>query len=300
MRHWNQWLTYVVAETLIRGLRLLPRAVALRITRSAARAAYYIDRYHRRIMMDNLCTAFPEWTNAQRDRVCRQSFLNLGQLLTEVCRLPRLNKDNIGKLVRYDQVYGRENFQKAYAEGRGVLFLTGHFSSWELMPFAQALYGYPLKFVVRPLDNPYLDAKLTQYRRLSGNTPIGKRNALRALLQSLRRGEAVGLLIDQAVQAHEGVWTNFFGRPACTTHAPALLALRTGAAVIPAHLVRNEDDTYRMVFYKELELVRTGRREQDILVNTQRFTQAIESMICQYPDQWLWGHRRWKTQPPQE
>lgn len=298
MRRWKDWIIYLFAASVIKTLGWIPRRLSLRLTTTVAELVYHLDGYHRRIMWDNLRLAFPQWTDAERNRVARESFRNLGRLLTDVCRLPRLRHDNIAEIVRYDPTHGLDNFLKARAKGRGVLFLTGHFSSWELIPFAQALYGYPLKFVVRPLDNAYLDQLLTRYRCLSGNMPIAKKNALRPMLQALRHGEAVGLLIDQGVQAHEGVFVDFFGKPACTTTAPALLALRTGAAVIPAHLVRNEgEETYRMVFYEELEVIQTGDKAQDILDNTQRFTRAIERMIRRYPDQWLWGHRRWKTQP---
>ena len=286
----------MLAVGLVRGLGALPRRAALRACAALAMAAYRLDRHHRRIMTDNLRTAFPEWDDAARARVCRESFRNLGRLLAEVCHMPGWNADNISQIVRYDLENGLENYRRARRGGRGVLFLTGHFSAWELLPFAQALYGYPLTFVTRPPDNAHLDRLVTRYRSLGGNTPIPKKQALRALLQALRRGEAVGMLIDQGVQAHEGVFVDFFGRPACTTTGAALLALRTGAAVIPAHLVRDPGrDTYRMVFYEELEVTRTGDADRDIHENTQRFTGAIEGMVRRYPDQWLWGHRRWKT-----
>jgi KDO2-lipid IV(A) lauroyltransferase len=294
----KDFIAYILAITFIKFLGALPRRVALSLAKFIATVAFYVDGRHRRVMMKNIGVALPQLNETETRRIARAAFRNIGRLAVEVSKFPSLTRDNIARLVTYDAVDGADNFQRAYKKGKGVLFLTGHFSSWELLPFAHALYGHPLKFIVRPLDSALFDKFFNTYRSLSGNVPIPKRNSLRQVLESLRAGEGVGILIDQNVQASEGVFVDFFGRPACTTTSLAVLALRTGAPVVPGYLVRNPDrETYRMVFYREVELIRTGNRERDILENTQRFTKVIEDIVRKHPDQWLWGHRRWKTRP---
>ncbi len=293
----KDYLAYLFVAAFIRILGRMPRRLALALTDTIALLAYLIDGRHRRVMLRNLEIALPDMPERERRRIARRAFRNLGLLAVEFSRLPKLKRENISGLVSY---YGFENFKRAYDRGRGVLFLTGHFSSWELLPFAHALYGYPLSFLVRPLENKYLDAFFNRYRSLSGNVPVPKHNSTRRILETLRRGGCVGILIDQNVSPEEGVFVEFFGRPASTTTGLALLALRSGAAVVPGHLARNEKGTYRIMFMPELELVRTGDLERDVRENTQLFTRVIEGWIRQHPEQWLWGHRRWKSRPPSD
>ena len=131
---------------------------------------------------------------------------------------------------------GAENFDCAQRRGKGVLFLTGHMSAWELAPFAHALYGHPLHFLVRPVANPRVDALINRYRCLSGNQPIEKNRSARAILKVLGEGGTVGILADTNTSLEEGVFVDFFGRPASTTSGIARIALRTDAAVIPGFL----------------------------------------------------------------
>lgn len=292
------YIVYIFAVSFIKILGILPRSVSLFLTKSMASLAFHLDARHRRVMRKNLDIAFPSLSIQEKKRIAREAFRNMGRLATEVSKFPRLNKENIHHLVTYDPVNGFENFKRAYDKGKGVLFLTGHFSAWELIPFAQALYGYPLKFITRPLDNKYLDRFFNKYRSLSGNTPIPKKNSTRETLECLKKGGCVGILIDQNVLPSDGVFVDFFGKPACTTTGLAVLALRTGAAVVPGYLIKNKDsETYRIAFHEELTLVRTGDTEKDIVENTQKFTKVIEQAIREHPEQWLWGHRRWKTRP---
>jgi len=181
------------------------------------------------------------------------------------------------------------------------LFLTGHMSAWELAPFAQALFGNPLHYLVRPIDNSQVDALVTKYRCLGGNSPIDKNQSARAVLKVLAANGTVGILADHNTLLSEGVFVDFFGVPASTTARLARFALHTGAAVIPAFLHWDKAiRKYRLSFEPAVELAQTGDEASDIRENTQRFTQVIENYIRRYPDQWLWVHRRWMTRPPGE
>jgi KDO2-lipid IV(A) lauroyltransferase len=162
-------------------------------------------------------------------------------------------------------------------------------------------FGYPLKFVVRPIANSRVEELISGYRTLGGNAPIHRRSAAREILQALRRNEAVGILFDQNTTQDEGVFADFFGIPAATTPAIATFALRTGAAVVPAFLIWDEKiRKHRLRFDPPLTLSVTGDLTRDIAENTKLFNKVLECYVRKYPDQWLWIHRRWKTRPDGE
>ena len=163
---------------------------------------------------ENLKLAFPTWSKKQRRSTIRGMVRQVGWMAAEFAHFPRYTKNNIERTVLLD---GFENFATAQAQGKGVLFLTGHMSAWEMAPFAQALYGNPLHFLVRPIDNPRVDALITKYRCLNGNQPIHKSQSARAVLKVLAANGTVGILADQNTQLTEGVFVDFFGIPACTT-----------------------------------------------------------------------------------
>ena len=162
------------------------------------------------------------------------------------------------------------------------------------------MYGYPLNFLVRELDNPRLDAFITRYRCLSGGHAIEKRESARQILRAFQRGEAVGILADQNMLASEGVFVEFFGRPACTTSAPARLARKLGVPIVLGLVIwDNKLKKYRLRF-DSVEWIKCDDAEAEILANTANFTRLLEDYVRRYPEQWLWVHRRWKTRPPGE
>jgi Kdo2-lipid IVA lauroyltransferase/acyltransferase len=212
--------------------------------------------------------------------------------------MPRYTRENIATVIVLD---GQENFLEGRRRGQGVLFLTAHLGAWELSSFAHALYGYPLHYMARPLDNAHLDALVNRYRGLSGNTPIFKNDSARAMLKVLKDAGTIGILADQNTLREEGVFVDFFGVLACTTTGIARVALHTGAAVVPGYAVWDESlQKYRLRFEPPLELVRTGNAERDIFENTQLFARVTEEIIRKYPEQWVWLHARWKTRPADE
>ena len=222
----------------------------------------------------------------------------LGWLAGEFSQFPKHTRQTIQEVVILD---GQENFDAGQRRGKGVLFLTGHFSAWELMSFSHALYGYPLHFLVRPQANARVDQLINEYRCLSGNRSIDKNRSARSILKVLGEGGTVGILADINTILQEGVFVNFFGIPACTTSGLARIALRTDTAVVPVFLIWDEKlGKYRLRFEPALELTRTGDEEVDVLENTARFTRILEDQIRKHPDQWLWVHKRWKTRPPGE
>ncbi len=257
------------------------------------RLFYHLVPRQRLIAVYNLRRAFPEKSDAEILRIARGVYRNMGIMAAEFFDIPRLTKENIGKLVEAE---GLEHCLKALEKGRGVLFFTAHFSNWELSAAAAALLIKPVVAIYRTLDNALLDHLVLRVRSASGNTLLPKENAMRQMIRSLKRNDIVGILIDQNVAWNEGVFVDFFGRPACTTDGLALLALHTEAPVLPGYIVRLPDGRYRLVVGPEVEITRTGDRAKDVLANTQRFTKVIEETVRRYPDQWFWVHQRWKTQ----
>jgi KDO2-lipid IV(A) lauroyltransferase len=248
--------------------------------------------------MRNLELAFPEMTVAERQRILKGLFTGLGRQLAEFCLFPRYSKENVERVAVYQ---GLENFEAARQRGKGVIFLTAHLGGWEIGSFVHSLNGNPLHVVVRALDNPYLDRLVDRYRCLHGNTTFDKQDFARGLLGALKAGETVGILMDQNMTPPQGVFVDFFGRAACTASGVARVALRTDAAVVPAFTLWDRaQGKYRVQFDPALELVRTSDEEADAISNTAAFTKVIESYARQYPEQWLWVHRRWKTRPEGE
>jgi Kdo2-lipid IVA lauroyltransferase/acyltransferase len=294
----REWIEYACAWTGLKLLGLLPRGAARFVGGSFAAGAYAIRTPLRRAAMKNLQLAFPEWTDAQRDLAIRRMIRQVGWMAGEFSQFPKYTRDRIEQIVVID---GEEHFDAAQRRGKGVLFLTGHMSAWELAPFAHARYGHPLYFLVRPIANTRVDQFINGYRCLSGNLPIDKNKSARAILKVLGEGGTVGILADHNTALEEGVFVNFFGIPASTTSGLARIALHTDAAVVPGFLSWDESlRKYRLGFQPAVELSRTGDEESDILENTALFTRIVEEWVRAHPDQWLWIHKRWKTRPPDE
>jgi len=291
-------LEYAAAWPFLKILGILPRSMARAFGIGLAQVVYLFHGRLRRVGMRNLALAFPEKTEAERARILRGEFTSLGRQLAEVCQFPKYTRENIEQVVVYD---GLENYEQAYARGKGVLFLTAHFGGWELSAFAHSLHGHWLHVVMRPMDNEYLDRLIQRYRTMHGNKTVAKDDFVRGLMAAMKAGETVGILMDTNMTPPQGVFVDFFGIPACTASGLARIALRTDAAVVPGFTIWDEElGKYRLRFDPAVVLVRTGDLDADLVANTQKFTRVIEDYVRKYPEQWLWVHRRWKTRPEGE
>ena len=294
----RQRLEYALAWLIIKILGGLPRPLARAAAIALSWTIYLVHVRLRSVGMRNLALAFPEKTRRERARILRGVFTALGRQLAEVCLFPKYTLENVGKVVVYD---GFENFERALARGKGVLFLTAHLGAWELSAFTHSLYGHPLHIVMRPLDNAYLDRLMRRYRTMHGNSTVDKDDFVRGLLSAMKAGETVGILMDTNMTPPQGVFADFFGIPACTASGLARIALRTDAAVVPGFTTWDPGlRKYRLRFDPAVKLIRTGNDDADVLANTALFTKVIEEYVRKYPDQWLWVHRRWKTRPAGE
>ena len=292
------FVVFAAVRAFFLTLFLLPKSLAYLVCHSIATLIYLVDQKHRRIGLINLGIAFPDSDEAWRRRTLLQSFRQLGDLAVEMSRLARLTPAEVHRRVRYEEGRGLENYLEAKKGSQGVLFLTAHISVWELLPAAHALYGHPLSFITRPLDNPFLESWVSRLRSNFGNRVVSKQGSLRRILRLLQDGEDVGLLIDQNTQVQDGVYAPLFGRSASTNAAVATLALRTSAPVVPGFIYPDQRRGHYVIrFYPTVELKRTGNEEADIEENTSRFNRYIEEVVQEYPQCWLWGHRRFHTHP---
>ena len=291
-----------VADRLLAVLERLPEASALGFAAGLCRAWARLGGPRTQVARENLRIAFPHWSEAEREAVLVRSFENIGRSVAEFARLGRLGPEALRERVRLE---GLEHVEAARAQSKtgGVVAITGHFGSWEMLAAAMAAHGYPFVAVQKPRESPLLDAIVERYRRAGGAEVLARGNAALSVMRSLAEGKAVAILYDQDAPKDEGVFVPFFGRLASTRDGPVKIALRARAAVLPVFLHRVGTSSLHVArFRAPIPMVRGGGipLEEAVRENARRMTLAIEDEIRTAPDHWSWVHRRWKTQPPGE
>jgi len=282
----------IVIQVIVRSLGLIPLCVRKAFFIGLWRLFYYVSPRHRFIAFYNIKRAFPDKSLKDVIRIAQGAYRNLAIVCAEFFDLPKMSRSRLENLL---DIQGLERAQQALEKKKGLLFFGAHFSNWELMAVAAALLIAPGVAVYRPLDSPWLERMVRHVRSVTGNIPVPKRRAMLQMFRSLARNGTVGVLIDQNVSWKEGVFVDFFGRPACTTDGLAQMAIKSETPVMLVFMVRKPDGRYRFVIGEEVTIIRTGNWEADIKANTQQFTSMLENVIRQYPEQWLWLHQRWKT-----
>jgi Kdo2-lipid IVA lauroyltransferase/acyltransferase len=285
----RRWIEYGAALAAVKSLEYAPRSAAYVLARFYTRLLDLAAPRLRRVAMRNLTLALPEKTHTEHRQIADDVFRSIARLLVTFAKFPGIGRGNVAQWVRCE---GYEHVEAALARGRGVLFATAHLGNWELSAFAHGLFFSPMHVLVRPLDNPLIDGLVERRRTLSGNHVIDKRNSAREILSALAANEAVGILIDQNSTPDQGAFVDFFGTPACAATGIAKIAAHSGAAVIPGFALWNGRERRSVLrFYPPVEI--TGSPEED----TARLQKRLEAVIREYPGQWLWIHRRWKTRP---
>jgi KDO2-lipid IV(A) lauroyltransferase len=289
---------YAAARTILTGLGWLPRPAAVAAGRGMGRIAYLFGGRLKRAGTRNLEMAFPAMSAVERDRILRGCFSNLGRLLGEFSQFGRYRPEELSRLV---EVEGLKHLEQAEQRGKGVILFTGHVGAWELTSFALSAIGHKVDFLARRIDNPKIEKIIEETRTRFGNRSIDKRAAARPMLRTLGAGGTLGILVDLNTHPHEGVFVDFFGIQASTTTSLATVALRTDAAVLPIFAPWDEErGRFRLRIEPPLELVRTEDPDEDIRALTAAVTSVIEKYVREYPDQWLWIHKRWNTRPAGE
>jgi len=275
--------------------RVVPRSLFIRLGRSLGAFTAAVDRKHREIAKDNLRRSFPDWSETEIDRVARAVWVHFGGVMFDLVRLLARGPAMIPPLVTLE---GREHAESARSSGRGVVIVTAHFGNWEAHGIAHGQTFGSIGVVARPLDNPAFDRVMTALREGAGNEVIAKEHAMIRSMRRIKEGRGVAFLVDQNVQAKEGIFVNFFGRPACTTPFAAKLAIRTGAMVLPCRTVMTDDFRYRVIYDAPIDPKAFVESDEGVRALTQAMVDTTERWIRSNPEQWLWMHRRWHTKPP--
>jgi len=271
---------------------MLPRRAGHRVFSALGGLAGRFLGRDRRRAEDNLAAAFPEVPGLVRQAMVRAMFKNLGRNVYEFLTLEGSTKEELLDLV--ERVEGIEHMQRAYAQGRGVVVITGHIGCWELIPAHFAARGYPVEVVGRRMRVARLDQRLTEIRESLGVSTIDRDANPRRMLEMLRRGTCLGILIDQHTSV-PGVYVPFFGRPAFTPTAAAKLALLTGAPILPMAIYLNQRGRHVVHVLPPVSVPeQSGSREDLVNELTARCSAAIEDLVRIDPKQWVWFHHRWR------
>ncbi|MFH1074939.1 MAG: lysophospholipid acyltransferase family protein [Candidatus Firestonebacteria bacterium] len=273
-------------------LRRLPYGAASGMGSFFGKILYVFDKKHRKIAYENLKPSFSGKSDAELKGIIKRLYDNMGRSFTEFLYLPKLSLEKLKKLIK---VKGEEHLKAALSKGRGAVVIVSHFGNWELMGARYTEYG-SCTVIAFPQSNALTDKVITRYRTNAGMRIIFTGNTVKEIFRALRNNGMVGFLADQ--DAHgEGIFIDFFGRPASTNRGPAVMALKTKAAMIMSFIIREKNNTFTLHFEPELPLVETGDFEADVRKNTENWSAVLEKYVKEYPDHWFWVHRRWKTRP---
>lgn len=291
MKRFVEWFNRRAAAELTLAVFGLAYRMPLPVCRAAGRVvgrcAYYVAPRVRSVAVPNAERAFyGERTRAECKAIVRESLVNIGQIAFEFAHIRRMDNRFRRKYVVYR---GLERLDRS----RGAVFFSGHVANWEWICPLLAMAGLPVTGVVRPLNDSRLDAAVTRTRRTGGAEIVPKENAGRVLLRRLKQGGMAGIMVDQSPR-DSGVPTTFFGLPCWATAAPVMMAIRAGVPMHPVSMHRTRGGKYVVEVHDALPLLRTGDLRRDLVENTQRIQDVVESHIRRNPGQWLWVHRRWK------
>lgn len=286
---------YAAVKLFIAVVSMVPYRRAFALARGVGMLVYAIDRKHRERAMENLAQAFPEKDEAARREIVKSVYMNLVESVVETLATLRLiNQDNYREFVT---VEGKETLDEIAGRGRGIIFVTGHIGSWESLGCLSALGGYPLWSLARPLDNPLLNELVVGMRERLGQHILDRRGAMIHALRLLREGRYLAFLVDQNAR-RSGIFVPFFGRPASTFTSVARIALKTGCPIFFSYAIRDKAEMRFLVkIVGPLWPDREADEETEVYRITRTFTEWVEAAVRQYPDRWLWLHRRWRTQP---
>jgi KDO2-lipid IV(A) lauroyltransferase len=291
-------LEYLAARSVLAVFGLLPASVAMASGRILGRLAYFFATNLRKTGLRNLELAFPEKSLEERRAILKGCFLNLGRVLGVFSQLSTRSADSLRDLIAPE---GLNHLENAKAEGKGLILFTAHLGAWELTSFGLSLIGHPISFLVRRIDNPEVEKLVDDVRMRFGNQTMDKLAAARSMVKILRSGQVLGLLLDLNTLDDEGIFVDFFGVPASTNFITAKLALRTGSAIIPVFAPWDDRrKKFLLQVQPRVSTELTGDEDTDVRRLTEKLSLIIENEIRNYPDQWLWIHRRWKTRPPGE
>ncbi len=288
---------YYYLRILLFMASLLPRTISLALAAFLGRIAFRVLPKYRDMAIDNLNRSLGD--NPQKNnKIAKDVFINLAKNGADWVKVNSLSKKTIKSLVTREE--GKEYLDNAMAKGNGLIFLASHFGNWEFLLTYLAITGYNGSVIARRLYFHKYDELINRMRARFNTGIIYRDESPKKILRVLRDGKPLGMLADQNVESVDGVFVDLFGRPAYTPTAPARLAITTGVDILPSFMIRNKDNTYKLVIEKPVTFDKTGNKEEDVKRCTQAWTDVFEKYVREYPEQWVWLHNRWKTQPGQK
>lgn len=285
-------VVYRALQFMIWVSRLVPRRLWLSFCGFLGSVAWHFAKETRQLTMKHLRMAFPEKNQEEILRLAKGTFRMLGKNAGDILRSSKVK--NLRQLEEFLTTDGLEHYERAHAKGKGVIFLTCHLGAFDLQITNMAMRGLNPNIIGTPLKDKRLNDLLWNYRNLHGAIPIARGKETFRMIKVLKSGGSVALLIDQDTRV-KTVFVDFFGMPAATPVGATVLALKTGAAVVPTYIFLGEDGLQHMHLLPEIPMKITGDEEEDIRYNTQVLTNFIEEKIREHPEQWVWMHERWKT-----
>lgn len=287
-------LVYWTVRALTEISALLPRMFWLRIAGALGALAYHFASQTRALTLRHLTIAFPEKSTSEVTQLAKSTFRMLGKNAGDILRSSKVR--TLDQLEKFLKTEGLKNYEHAHGKGKGVIFLTCHLGAFDLQITNMAMRGLNPNIIGTPLKNRRLNDLLWNYRNLHGAIAIARGKETFRMIKVLKSGGSVALLIDQDTKV-KSVFVDFFGVSAATPAGAAILALKTGAAVVPTYIYLGEDNLQHMHILPEIPMTSEGDEDRDVVYNTQLLTNFIEETIRRHPDQWVWMHERWKTRP---
>lgn len=285
---------YILLLLINKIILLLPLDISLLIGKFSGFLAYlFLPRYSK-VARENLKITFKnEKSIKQINKIARDVFLNLGISAVEVLSMPKIKRQIDKKIY----AVGFEKIDKALSNGKGAIMLCSHFGNWELLPAYFVAKGYPSNVIARRIYYEKYDEWVRILRNSTGVNVIFRDESPKKILEALKNNELLGILPDQDIDSVDGIFINFFNRPAYTSIAPVALAMKMECPILPCFIIREKDNRHKIVIEDPLELKAGNSKQQDLAENTQLWSNMIESYIRKYPQQWVWMHSRWKTKP---
>jgi Kdo2-lipid IVA lauroyltransferase/acyltransferase len=289
----KHFIEYIFVLLVIKPIRMLPESRALKCAEQLGWFVFHFIPVRRKTSLLNLSRAFPQKSKKELQHIALKTYQNFSKTIFEFIQLQQMTKEQLGNRIAF---YQPDLLHQAINKNKGTICVSGHFDNWEFMVAAIASENFPIQAVAKPQSNALVDRLIRNTRESKGVTLIKPGVSVRSVLRALKQNKIILLLADQ--DAHEvGAFVDFLGQPSSTPTGPAVFALKQQAEIVFCISVRQKDNRHHIYFEKiKTDDLKTFNQET-VKKLTQRHTKLLENYIREYPDQWFWMHKRWKTTP---
>lgn len=292
----REQIEYRLVKLFLWLTKIVPKSFIYLMMKGLTLVVYHLDKKRRDLTIKNLTMAFPEKTSQEIKQLSKEVYIELSKTISEILFMFVGKFDIDNAIKNQDEI--KEKIQNIVENSpNGVILTTAHFSNWELLAHYLAIHGLPILVVGREGNNKLIDQNITiPFRNKYGNRATTKDKAMLSMSKALKKGNTVGLLIDQKTGSQNSVQVNFFGRPTDTTISVAMLKLKFNPLVVPVFIARQSDGKYEVIMNAPVDYIadEIEDKEQKLEAMTLKYNQAMEAVIREYPSQWFWMHNRWR------